>query len=89
MCRNIRVLHHFEPPTTEDGIRAAALQYVRKVSGAAKPSEAALKVFEQAVDEIARSTKALLDSLPARGAIRTREEEARNGRDRWFKRAAR
>ena len=89
MCRNIRVLHHFEPPTTDDEIRAAALQYVRKVSGVQKPSEAAVAAFEAAIDEIARSTKTLLEALPARGALRTREREAEKGRARWLKRAAR
>jgi len=63
MCRNIKTLHNFEPPASEDEIRAAALQYVRKVSGMQKPSAANAAVFERAVDEIAHLTHHLLDSL--------------------------
>jgi hypothetical protein len=60
MCRNIRVLYNFEPPTTPEEIRAAAIQYVRKVSGLTKPSAADLAAFERAVDEVAASTERLL-----------------------------
>jgi hypothetical protein len=88
MCRNIRVLHHFEPPTTPDEIRAAALQYVRKVSGSTKPSQANQAAFDAAVDAITQVTTELLESLDARGAPRTREGEAAKGRARWEKRAA-
>jgi hypothetical protein len=88
MCRNIRVLHNFEPPTTKEEIRSAALQYVRKVSGIAKPSEADEKVFEVAIKEIAHATSHLLHSLHAHGKIRTREEEQAKGRERWLKREA-
>ncbi|MBP8808244.1 MAG: DUF2277 domain-containing protein [Kofleriaceae bacterium] len=89
MCRNIRVLHHFEPPTTADEIQAAALQYVRKVSGATKPSLANQAAFDAAVSGVAAITTALLANLEARGAPRTREAEAAKGRARWAARAAR
>src|SRR6478672_1318615 len=75
MCRNIRVLHNFEPPTTPEEIRNAALQYVRKVSGLHKPSHADETTFVRAVDEIAASTERLIGSLSARGQVRTREQE--------------
>jgi len=89
MCRNIRVLHHFEPPTTDDEIRAAALQYVRKVSGMPKPpvSPAAAAAFARAVEDIAHATKHLLDELPARGSARTRESEREKARARFAARA--
>src|SRR5690349_14158013 len=89
MCRNIRVLHHFEPPTTEDEIRAAALQYVRKVSGLNKPSSAHQEAFDRAIDEIATSTSRLLGGLPSRGPARTREGERDAARARWKLREAR
>ncbi|WP_242354923.1 MULTISPECIES: DUF2277 domain-containing protein [Anaeromyxobacter] len=85
MCRNIRVLYHFEPPTTAEEIRAAALQYVRKVSGLREPSAADAPAFERAVSEIAASTERLLGSLQARTAVRTRERE----RERAIARGAR
>jgi hypothetical protein len=87
MCRNIRVLHNFAPPTTPEEIRAAALQFVRKVSGATKPSTANQAAFDQAVDEIALSTERLLVSLPAREPQRTREGERERARLRWSRRA--
>jgi hypothetical protein len=86
MCRNIRVLHHFEPPTTPDEIRDAALQYVRKVSGLNKPTPADHAAFDRAVAEIAASTDHLLRTLLPRGTVRTRERE--KARDRWQKREA-
>lgn len=89
MCRNIRVLHHFDPPTTPEEIHAAALQYVRKVSGSTRPSAANQVAFDAAVASIAAITTALLDNLDHRGAPRTRESEAAKGRARWEKRAAR
>ena len=89
MCRNIRVLHHFEPPTTPAEIHAASLQYVRKVSGTAKPSHANQAAFDAAVLAIAAATTALLDNLETRGTPRTREGEAAKGRARWEQRAAR
>ena len=82
MCRNIRVLYHFDPPTTADEIRAAALQYVRKVSGLRQPSAADAAAFERAVDEVAASTGRLLGSLQARTVIRTREGELARARAR-------
>ena len=63
MCRNIRVLHHFQPPTTEEEIRAASLQYVRKVSGLNKPSQADIEAFERAILEVTEATSKLLGSL--------------------------
>jgi hypothetical protein len=87
MCRNIRVLHNFAPPTTPEEIRAAALQFVRKVSGATKPSAATQPAFDQAVEEIALTTERLLASLPARAPQRTREGERERARLRWSRRA--
>jgi len=89
MCRNIRVLHHFEPPTTPEEIHAAALQYVRKVSGTTRPSQANHDVFEAAVAAVAAATARLLDGLEPRREPRTREGEAARGRERWQRRAAR
>jgi hypothetical protein len=86
MCRNIRVLYHFEPPTTDDEIRAAALQYVRKVSGLGRPSAADAAAFDRAVDEVAAATERLLGSLTARTAVRTREGEREKARARWARR---
>src|SRR2546426_11203132 len=86
MCRNIRVLYNFEPPTTRQEIRAAALQYVRKVSGLAKPPSADVAAFETAIDEVAKSTGRLLHSLSARTAVRTREGERVKAHARWEKR---
>lgn len=82
MCRSIRVLYNFEPPTTKDEIRAAAGQYVRKVSGLPKPSSADAAAFERAVTEIAASTERLLTSLQAHTAVRTREQELAKARAR-------
>ncbi|HEY8039074.1 MAG TPA: DUF2277 domain-containing protein [Polyangiaceae bacterium] len=89
MCRNIRVLHNFQPPTTKEEIHAAALQYVRKVSGATRPSQADQDAFEQAVTEVAAVTERLLGSLTARAAPRTREGEQAKARARWTLREAR
>jgi hypothetical protein len=86
MCRNIRVLHHFKPPTTPDEIAAAALQYVRKVSGLQKPPKDGEAAFEKAIAQIAKVTSALLDSLPERGEPRTREGEKEKARARWERR---
>jgi hypothetical protein len=76
MCRNIKVLHNFEPPVTADEIHEAALQYVRKVSGMQKPSKANEVVFARAVEEIAHTTAHLLESLVTTAAPRDREVEA-------------
>ena len=89
MCRNIRVLYHFEPPATAEEVRAAALQFVRKVSGLRKPSAADAPAFERAVGEVAASTERLLDSLEARTAVRTRERERERARERGARREAR
>jgi hypothetical protein len=86
MCRNIRVLYNFEPPTTADEIRAAALQYVRKVSGLAKPAATDEAAFETAIDEVAKTTGRLLRTLNAQTAVRTREGERAKARARWTKR---
>lgn len=86
MCRNIRTLHNFKPPTTPDEIHAAALQYVRKVSGMPKPAKDAEAVFERAVAQIAAATAKLLDALPARGEPRTREGEMLKAKARWERR---
>jgi hypothetical protein len=88
MCRSIRVLYNFEPPTTREEIRAAALQYVRKVSGLSKPSAVDAEAFEHAIDHVAESTEELLRSLNARTAIRTREGEREKARARWKQRGA-
>lgn len=87
MCRNIRVLHFFEPPTTPEEIRAAALQYVRKVSGMAKPAQANQAAFDRAVDAIEAVTAQLLADLEPRGQPRTREGEQAKARARWERRA--
>ena len=89
MCRNIRVLHHFKPPTTQSEIRAAAMQFVRKVSGLQKPNEQDLKVLARSADIVARETKKLLKALPKRGSPRTREGEIEKARQRWRQREER
>ncbi|HEX4462199.1 MAG TPA: DUF2277 domain-containing protein [Polyangia bacterium] len=89
MCRNIRVLHNFAPPTTPEEIRAAALQYVRKVGGISKPPAADEAAIARAVDEIAATTERLLASLPPRGQVRTREGERDKAKTRWKMREAR
>jgi hypothetical protein len=83
MCRNIRVLHNFEPPTTPDEIRAASLQYVRKVSGLPKPSQADEAAFAAAIDEVTAATTKLLAALTSRGSVRTREGERDKAKRRW------
>jgi hypothetical protein len=82
MCRNIRTLHNYEPPATEEEVRAAALQYVRKVSGSAKPSKANEEAFSRAVDEVADATGRLLAELVTSAAPRDREVEAARARAR-------
>ena len=88
MCRNIRVLHHFQPPTTPEEVRAAALQYVRKVSGVQAPTAADGAAFEQAVSEVTAVTERLLASITTRGQVRTREGEREKARIRWTRREA-
>jgi hypothetical protein len=89
MCRNIKKLHNFEPPATEDEVRAAALQYVRKVSGTQKPSKANEAAFARAVDEVANVTRHLLAELVTTAAPRDRELEADRARERAAKRFGR
>jgi hypothetical protein len=82
MCRNIKILYNFEPPTTEDEVHAAAVQYVRKVSGMTKPSRANEAAFERAVEAIAGVTQQLLDDLVTQAPPRDREVEAQKRRAR-------
>jgi hypothetical protein len=89
MCRNIRPLFNFEPPVTEDEVRAAALQYVRKVSGFSKPSKANEDAFLAAVDEIAAATHKLLAALETNAPPKDREEVATKARIRAAQRFAR
>jgi hypothetical protein len=89
MCRNIRTLHNFEPPTSSDEIDAAALQYVRKVSGMHKPSQANEAAFEAAVDAVASATRTLLDELVTSAPPRDREVEAERRRARAAERFGR
>lgn len=88
MCRNIRTLHNFEPPATSDEVRAAALQYVRKVSGSTKPSQANAEAFDRAVDEVAHVTEHLLASLVSAAPPKDREVEAEKRRQRSAQRFA-
>jgi hypothetical protein len=82
MCRNIRTLHNFEPPATRDEVHAAALQYVRKVSGATRPSQANQAAFDAAVAEVAASTARLLEHLTTTAPPKDREVEAAKARAR-------
>lgn len=88
MCRNIRPLHNFAPPATHEEVRAASLQYVRKVAGTSKPSRANEAAFLRAVDEVAAATGRLLDTLVTNAPRRTREAEAAKARERAAKRFA-
>ena len=88
MCRNIRVLHNFDPPATDEEVRDAALQFVRKVSGSTKPSQANAVAFEHAVEEIALSTRRLLDELVTSAPPKDREVEAERRRARAVQRFA-
>jgi hypothetical protein len=88
MCRNIRQLHNFEPPATSGEVRASALQYVRKVSGQTKPSQANAAVFEHAVDQVTAITQELLDALVTNAPPKDREVEAAKARARAQKRYA-
>ena len=89
MCRNIRCLHNFEPATTDDEVREAALQFVRKVSGSTHPSRANTEAFDRAIDEIAEATRRLLDGLVTNAPPKSREAEAIKGRQRHEKRMER
>jgi hypothetical protein len=86
MCRNIHVLFNFDPPATPEEVRAAALQYVRKVSGYAKPSAANAEAFDKAVEEVATATSMLIGSLTTGAAPRNRETEMAAARARAAKR---
>jgi hypothetical protein len=88
MCRNIKTLANFEPPATDDEIRASALQFVRKVSGATRPSRANEAAFDRAVEEVTDAAKRLIDSLTTSAPPRNREEEARKAHERAVKRFA-
>ncbi len=82
MCRNIKTLANFAPPATEDEIRASALQFVRKLSGTARPSKANEEAFNRAVDEVTDAANRLIASLKTTAPPRNREEEARKARER-------
>jgi hypothetical protein len=82
MCRNIRTLHNFTPPATDEEIRASALQFVRKLSGFTKPSRANAEAFARAVDQVAEAASTLLDSLVSNSPPRDREAEAAKARER-------
>ena len=88
MCRNIKTLANFEPPATEDEIRASALQFVRKLSGTTRPSRANEAAFERAVEEVTEAAGRLIDSLQINAPPRNREEEARKARERARERFA-
>jgi len=88
MCRNIRTLHNFEPPATEDEVRAAALQYVRKISGYTKPSRANAAAFEHAVDAVTAISEELLAHLSTTAPPKDREVEAAKARERRARREA-
>ena len=89
MCRNIKILYNYDPPTNEDEIRAAALQYVRKVSGMQKPSQANQETFDRAVDAVAQVTERLLADLVTTAAPRDRELDAERRRARAAERFGR
>ena len=88
MCRNIRTLANFEPPATDDEIRASALQFVRKLSGTTRPSRANAEAFDLAVDEVAAAAERLIRSLESSAPPKDREEEARKARERSQRRFA-
>ena len=88
MCRNIRTLHNFEPPATESEVRAAALQYVRKISGYTKPSQANERAFNEAVDAVTAISEELLGRLTTHAPPRDREVEAEKARARAAARSA-
>jgi hypothetical protein len=88
MCRNIRTLHNFDPPATEQEVRAAALQYVRKISGFTKPSRANEEAFERALDAVAKASAELLSELSTNAPAKNREQEAAKARARSAQRYA-
>lgn len=86
MCRNIRTLHHFDPPATPEEIHASAIQFVRKLSGVQKPSKANEKAFDRAVEKVMKATEELFDALEVHGAPHNREEEKKKAQLRGQKR---
>ena len=88
MCRNIKTLANFEPPATDDEIRASALQFVRKLSGTSRPSRANEAAFDLAVDEVTAAAHRLIESLQINAPPRNRDEEARKAKERSLKRFA-
>ena len=88
MCRNLRQLHNFEPPATDDEVRAAAVQYVRKISGSTKPSQANAEAYERAVDAVAQASAELVDALVTAAPPKDREVEAAKARARAAERYA-
>ena len=88
MCRNIRTLHNFEPPASQEEVEAAALQYVRKVSGSTKPSQANAEAFDRAVEQVTAITRELLDQLVTTAPPKDREVEAAKAKARAAKRYA-
>jgi hypothetical protein len=88
MCRNIKTLANFEPPATEDEVRASALQFVRKLSGTTKPSRANEEAFNEAVDEVTAAANKLIHSLKTSAPPRNREVEIQKARERSLKRFA-
>ncbi len=88
MCRNIKTLANFEPPATDDEVRASALQFVRKLSGATRPSRANEDAFNVAVDEVTAAARRLVDSIQTNAAPRNRDEEMRKAKARSVKRFA-
>jgi hypothetical protein len=86
MCRNIKTLANFDPPATEDEIRASALQFVRKLSGTTHPSRANEVAFNRAVNEVTLAARRLIDSIEIKAPPRNREEEARKAKERSLKR---
>lgn len=86
MCRNIKTLHHFKPPATEEEIQASALQYVRKLTGMNRPSKANEQAFQHAVEEVTRITRELFDALETHGPPRSREAERLKAIERGKKR---
>jgi len=86
MCRNIRTLYNFDPPATDQELRSAALQFVRKVSGMREPSQANREAFDRAVEEVASATGRLMDALVTQAPPRDRDEERAKARARWERR---
>lgn len=86
MCRNIKTLHHFEPPATREEVQASALQYVRKLSGMAHPSKVNEKAFDRAVEKVMKATLELFDALESHGPPRNRDEEKKKAQERGKKR---